>query len=51
MNDNVFIDTILEAQAILARHIRRRTCFGRGNNRKLMQLLDSSELDAVMGLL
>jgi hypothetical protein len=33
MSDDIFIDTILEAQAIIARH-RRRTCFGRGDDRQ-----------------
>jgi hypothetical protein len=44
MNDNVFIDTILEAQAILARHIAGEHASAEETIAKLMQLLDSSEL-------
>jgi hypothetical protein len=41
-NDNVFIDTIPEAQAILARHIAGE--HASAEETKLIQLLDSSEL-------
>jgi hypothetical protein len=44
MNDNVFIDTILEAQAILARHIAGEHASAEETIAKLMQLLDSTEL-------
>jgi hypothetical protein len=44
MNENVFIDTILEAQAILARHIAGEHASAEETIAKLMQLLDSAEL-------
>jgi predicted transcriptional regulator len=44
MNDNVLIDTILEAQVILARHIAGERASAEETNAKLIQLLDSSEL-------
>jgi hypothetical protein len=44
MNDNIFIDTILEAQAILARHIAGEHASAEETISKLMQLLDSTEL-------
>jgi hypothetical protein len=44
MNDNIFIDTILEAQAILARHIAGEHASAEETTAKLLQLLDSTEL-------
>jgi len=44
MNDDIFIDTILEAQAILARHIAGEHASAEETIAKLMQLLDGTEL-------
>ena len=44
MNDDVFIDTILVAQAILARHIAGEHASAEETIAKLMQLLDGTEL-------
>src|SRR5262249_6439752 len=44
MSDDIFIDTILEAQAIIARHIAGEHASGEETIAKLMQLLDSTEL-------
>ena len=44
MSDDIFIDTILEAQAIVARHIAGEHASAEETIAKLMQLLDSTEL-------
>ena len=44
MSDAIFIDTILEAQAIVARHIAGEHASAEETIAKLMQLLDSTEL-------
>jgi len=44
MSDDIFIDTILKAQAILARHIAGEHASAEDTVAKLMQLLDSTEL-------
>jgi hypothetical protein len=44
MSDDIFIDTILEAQAIVARHIAGEHASAEETIGKLMQLLDSTEL-------
>jgi hypothetical protein len=44
MSDNIFIDTILEAQAILARHNAREHASAEATVTQLIQLLDSIEL-------
>jgi hypothetical protein len=44
MSDDIFIDTILEAQAIIARHIAGEHASAEETIAKLMQLLDSTEL-------
>ena len=44
MSDDIFIDTILEAQAIVARHIAGEHASADETIAKLMQLLDSTEL-------
>jgi hypothetical protein len=44
MNDTLFIDTILEAQAILARHIAGEHASAEESISQLVQLLDNAEL-------
>ncbi len=44
MGDDIFIDTILEAQAIVARHIAGEHASAEETIAKLMQLLDGTEL-------
>ena len=44
MSDDIFIDTILEAQAIVARHIAGEHASAEETIAKLMQLLDNTEL-------
>jgi hypothetical protein len=44
MSDDIFIDTILEAQAIVARHLAGEHASAEETIAKLMQLLDSTEL-------
>ena len=44
MSDDIFIDTILEAQAILARHIAGEHVAAEETIAKLVQLLDGTEL-------
>ena len=44
MSDDIFIDTILEAQAIVARHIAGEHASAEETIAKLMQLLDGTEL-------
>jgi len=44
MSDDIFIDTILEAQAIVARHLAGEHASADETIAKLMQLLDSTEL-------
>jgi hypothetical protein len=44
MGDDIFIDTILEAQAIVARHIAGEHASAEETIANLMHLLDSSEL-------
>ena len=44
MNDNIFIETILEAQAILARHAAGERVSPEETIAQLMKLLDSPEL-------
>jgi hypothetical protein len=44
MSDDIFIDTILEAQAIIARHIAGEHASAEETIAKLTQLLDSTEL-------
>jgi hypothetical protein len=44
MNDALFIDTILEAQAILARHIAGEHASAEESIAQLVQLLDNAEL-------
>jgi len=44
MNNDIFIDTILEAQAILARHLAGEHASAVETIAKLMQLLDGTEL-------
>ena len=44
MGDDIFIDTILEAQAIVARHLAGEHASAEETIAKLMRLLDSTEL-------
>ena len=44
MSDDIFIDTILEAQAIVARHLAGEHASAEETIAKLMQLLDNTEL-------
>ena len=44
MSDDIFIDTILEAQAIVARHLAGEHASAEETIAQRMQLLDSSEL-------
>ena len=44
MSDDIFIDTILEAQAIIARHTAGEHASAEETIAKLTQLLDSTEL-------
>ena len=44
MSDDIFIDTILEAQAIVARHLAGEHASADETIAKLMQLLESTEL-------
>jgi hypothetical protein len=44
MSNDIFIDTILEAQAIVARHLAGEHASAEETIAKLMQLLDSTEL-------
>jgi len=50
MNNDIFIDTILEAQAILARHLAGEHASAEETIAKLMQLLDGPELVKVKAL-
>jgi hypothetical protein len=49
MNNDIFIDTILEAQAILARHLAGEHASAEETIAKLMQLLDGTELVKAWG--
>jgi hypothetical protein len=44
MSDDIFIDTILKAQAIIARHIAGEHASAEETIAKLTQLLDNTEL-------
>ena len=48
MNDAILIDTILEAQAILARHIAGEHASADDTIAQLLKLLDSAELVKVL---